>query len=167
MTHAISDSYIIPAIITRPKLKFALCQSSIATIQSTRKHSTKLYPKIEGEPSSLKCGQINLGYKVVVDQFECRVRFQTWYFCGNTIALTIFLGGTIFYYYVSLVVMVKPQFSLNGANTIQYTHCFYCQSNYIGIEIQGYNGDNGIFTSHGFDDFHSYKNKSFTLCGIG
>ena len=37
----------------------------------------------------------------------------------------------------------------------------------MGIEIQGYNGYNGILTNRGFEDFRSDKDKTFILCVIG
>ena len=67
----------------------------------------------------------------------------------------MFLGGTIFYDYASLVIRVEPQVSLDRDNNTQSTRHFEFVSMDLGIGIQGYHGYNGIFTSRGFEDFIS------------
>ena len=78
----------------------------------------------------------------------------------------MFFGGTIFYYHASLVICVKPQISLNVYDTIQSTHHFECLSKDIGVKIQLYHGDNGLFTSCGFEEFIYENNKILTFCRV-
>ena len=78
------------------EIKWYSCQFVIIKHQYTGNQSIKLYPQREGGPSSLKFGHIKPVYKVAVDNFEIRVRGQTWYSRGKTVALAMILGGNIF-----------------------------------------------------------------------
>ena len=48
-------------------------------------------------------------YKVAVDKFEIKVKYQIWYYRGKTVALEIFFGVNIFYGYYSFIIQFKPQ----------------------------------------------------------
>ena len=78
-----------------------------------------------------------------------------------------YCGGTIYCDHGSQLLHVGHQTSLGASDTVRSTKIFERMALSHGVAIQGYHGDNGIFTAQQFQAHLQSQNQTLKLSGVG
>ena len=145
----------------------ASCRYAHAMRTPTGKRRHSEVPEGEGGHGAIKGGDLKPGQRVSVDQYESRTRGRTWMSRGKTIAAAMFCGGTIFVDHASGLIHVEHQLSLGGSDTVRSARRFEQFSKHLGVKVQAYHGDNGIFNKEEFTSHLETNDQTMTFCGAG
>ena len=111
---------------------------------------------------SLKKNDVYPGRTVSMDQFVVPYKGRT----INNSASTI-VGGTIFVDHCYGRIFVHHQTDLGAASTLVGKQLLERDAHHLGIKLQHFVSDNGVFTSTLFRDDLDRKNQSLHLSGVG
>ena len=126
-------------------------------------NSTKKEEKI----GSLKQGKLNPGQTIYMDQLESRVRGRLFHTAGREPDRDKFCGTTVFCDGASGYIHVEHQVTLNASDTINAKTSFERAAMDLGVTVESYHTDNGIFNSHAFTKELAENYQSVTFSGVG
>ena len=81
------------------------------------------------------------------DQLVCSTPGKNFNANGQQNGHLSFKGGTIFYDAASHYMSLHPQISFTASETAQSILAFEREAATVGIEIKGYNTENGVYTA--------------------
>jgi transposase InsO family protein len=90
------------------------------------------------------------GHTVFSDQLESRVRGWLLYTAGREANTDKYCGSTVFCAAASSYMLVHHQVTLNATNTINSKTAFERKAQDLGVPIESYHTDNGIYSSVAF-----------------
>ena len=116
--------------------------------------------------------KLSPGELVSMDHFESTVRGRLWHTRGRERPEHQFVGGTIFFDHGSKAIFCYPQVSLGSSDTINSKDRFEHSLSQTGQHVHRYHSDNGVFTSHAFQESlkaprHTFPSPTNTLSGVG
>ena len=79
----------------------------------------------------------------------------------------MFSGGCIFFDHATGYVHIEHLINFTANKSILAKHCFEKHMLDMGITIQAYQSDNGIFTTHGFLDEIKCRLQNIKFSGMG
>jgi len=123
--------------------------------------------KREGHLGSLKEGQLKPGDRVFCDQLESRVRGRLLHTAGRKLDKDRFCGATIFVDAASGYIHVEFQVTLNATDSINALDSFERSSLHMGVAVNSYYTDNGIFKSKRFVHEIMKNSQSIRYSGVG
>jgi len=123
--------------------------------------------KREDHLGSLKEGQLKPGDRVFCDQLESRVRGRLLHTAGREPDKDRFCGATVFVDAASGYIHVEFQVTLNSTDSINALDSFERSSLHMGVSVNSYHADNGIFKSKRFVHEIMKNSQSIRYSGVG
>ena len=120
-----------------------------------------------GENTHIKANDLLPGQRVSVDQYVSKVKGRTIDSFGLEPDHEKYCGGTIYCDHGSQLLHVGHQTSLRATDTVRSTKIFERMALSNGVAIQGYHGDNGIFTAQQFEAHLLSQSQTLKLSGVG
>jgi len=111
--------------------------------------------------------QLIPGSRIFCDQLESRVRGRLLHTAGREPESDRFCGATVFYDAASGYIHVEPQVSLNASDTINAKMSFERKALEMGVVVDSYHTDNGIFNSKAFIKEIHDKSQAIRFSGVG
>jgi len=160
---ALGDSPLIRAAIKCTILpKCAACQFGKQRRRSTEADLTT--PVLN---HSITAGDLQPGERVSVDHFIGSTRGRLYTSRGHSKPETMYSGGCIFIDHASSYIHEEHQVSLTTHETLKSKHSFERVCFDMGVGIQAYQSDNGVFTSVGYAADLSILRQHQRLAGVG
>ena len=126
-----------------------------------------VHTKLPQRQGCLKRDQLIPGQRVFSDQYVSSLPGKNFNGRGHLNSTQGFKGGTIFCDAASNYMSIHHQQSFTGHETIQSMLAFERESNEIGITIQGYNTDNGVYTAKALIGKLQSDHQTLRLSGVG
>ena len=79
----------------------------------------------------------------------------------------MYCGGTLFNDHASSKIDVYHQVSLGASDTIRSKELYEQKAEEVGVKIQSYRGDNGVYKSKAFKDDLVRRGQTMTFSGVG
>ena len=115
----------------------------------------------------LKKDDLRPGDTVSTDQYECRIKGRLPYTKGKEDPKKMFSGGTLFVDHATGYIKVYNQVSLGGSDTVRSKELFELHAWEMGIKIQKYHGDNGVYKSKAYKDDLDKRHQEMSYSGVG
>ena len=147
-----------------PVPKCAACEFGKASRRPTETSTTR--PDSE-KTMELKQGDLIPGQCVSMDHYQCANPGRLYTSRGSTAVSDMYVGGSIFVDHATGFVMVNHQVSINGADSIHSKVRFEQSAKQVGVAIQQYHTDNGIFSTKTLLDELSQRQQRVRFAGTG
>ncbi len=115
----------------------------------------------------LKLNKLEPGDLVFSDQYESRLEGRNFTARGHSLSSQKYRGGTLFCDAASGKVSVIHQVGLTGTETVQAKLQFEREAASVGVSVQDYCTDNGIYTSKEFSSELLVKGQGIKHSGVG
>ena len=115
----------------------------------------------------LKEGKLTPGETIFVDQLESRVRGRLLHTAGREQDSDKFCGSTVFCDAASGFIHVEHQVTLNASDTINAKTAFERAAMDLGVTVDAYHTDNGIFKSQAFTKEIASNYQQIRFSGVG
>ena len=136
--------------------------------KQTRKHDgatiTSKNPDVVG---SLKEGITTPGQRIYSDQITSVHRGRLFHTAGAEATQDRFCGATIFVDGASGYIHTECQVTLNASDTINAKHKFERHALEMGVKVESYHTDNGIYKSQAFTEELSTNYQQIRFSGVG
>ena len=115
----------------------------------------------------LKREQLTPGQRIFSDQYVTSVPGKNFNGRGQQHGHLHYKGGTIFYDAASSYMSIHHQVSFTSHETIQSMMSFERECHSVGIKVQGYNTDNGVYTAKEITCKLMHDTQTLRLSGVG
>ena len=122
---------------------------------------------IRDEQGILKKDKLKPGELIFSDQYESRLPGRVFNSRGSTVHTQQMIGGTLFCDAASGRISVHNQVSLSASDTIASKLKFEREAMSVGVQVDSYCTDNGIYTSQEFLDELGKQDQTIRLSGVG
>ena len=112
-------------------------------------------------------GRLTPGQTIFCDQLESRLRGRLLHTAGREADRDKFCGSTVFCDAASGYIHVEHQVTLNATDTINAKTSFERQAMEMGVTVDSYHTDNGIFKSQAFTRELHEKYQNIRFSGVG
>ena len=107
------------------------------------------------------------GQTVFMDQLESRLKGRLLHTAGREPEQDRFCGTTLFCDAASHYIYVEHQVTLNSSDTINAKTSFERTLLEMGVTVDGYHTDNGVFKSHAFTRELAENFQTIRFSGVG
>ena len=159
-THALALSDL-------PKSAWPHCEACRYGKQVRTPDKTTITTKNPEAVGRLTEGRLTPGQTIFCDQLESRLRGRLLHTAGREADRDKFCGSTVFCDAASGYIHVEHQVTLNATDTINAKTSFERQAMEMGVTIDSYHTDNGIFKSQAFTRELHEKYQSIRFSGVG
>ena len=115
----------------------------------------------------LRKGDLQPGQRVSADHYQSAVPGRLYSSRGGASRADMFTGGCIFVDHASGLVQVLHQVSLSAIDTVKSKLKFERMAAELGVKIQSYHTDNGVFTSTAFMENVMEHKQNIRFSGVG
>jgi hypothetical protein len=135
----------------------ARCQMLPSTVQKT----------VVSHEGAIKADDLVQGQCVSVDHFECTAKGRLYESRGKTTKDSMYQGGCLFIDHASGYVHVEHQVSFSTTDTLRSKHLFERSCLDMGVVVQAYQSDNGVFSSKDFTSEIEKYTQNIQFSGVG
>lgn len=135
--------------------------------QTRRPDETTTTSKRSDHQGNLLVNQLTPGDRIFVDHLESRTRGRLFHTAGHEPAADKFCGAMVFCDAASGYIHVEPQVTLNATDTILAKDSFERMALQLGITVNAYHTDNGVFKSQRFVHEIHTNAQSIRFSGVG
>ena len=150
-----------------PLSEAPVCEACKYGKQTRRPDGTTTTVKNPSTTGSLKEGFTVPGQCIFSDQLTSVQRGRLFHTAGCESTKDQFCGATIFVDAASGYIFVECQVTLDATNTINAKNNFERHSLEMGVAVQSYHTDNGIYKSKAFTEELTTKYQSIRFSGVG
>ena len=143
------------------------CASCAQGRQTRTPDKTTITKKVAESVGALKEGILRPGQRVFCDQLESRILGRLLHTAGREQDKDKYKGTTLFCDGASGYIHVEHQVSFSAADTIMALESFEREASRMGVTIDSYLSDNGIFKSRAFVDKIASNQQSIRFSGVG
>ena len=144
-----------------------LCSSCAFGKQVRKPDGTTTTSKNPAVVGSLKEGFLVPGARVFADQLVSFVRGRLLHTAGREPLKDRFCGSTVFCDAASGYIHVEHQVTFNASDSIMAKESFERMALHMGVTIESYHTDNGIFKSKAFVDEIIKNEQVIRYSGVG
>ena len=112
-------------------------------------------------------GKLVPGQTIFMDQLESRLKGRLLHTAGREPEHDKFCGSTLFCDAASHYIHVEHQVTLNSSDTINAKTSFERTLLEMGVSVDGYHTDNGVFKSHAFTRELAQNYQKIRFSGVG
>ena len=134
-----------------------MCEACKYGKQTRRPDGTTKVSRLTHKDGALKQGFTMPGQRVFSDQLIFVHRGRLFHTAGAESIDDKFCGATIFVDAASGFMFAEPQVTLNASDTINAKHKFERQAMELGVQIESYHTDNGVYKSKAFTEESKYQ----------
>ena len=132
--------------------------------QPTNTTVTGRVPETEG---SLKNNDLFPGQRVSMDHFICSAKGRLYDSLGKSKDQVMFQGGCLFVDHASGYIHVEHQVSISASESIEAKLKFERVCYDMGVKVQAYQSDNGVFDSAAYTKELLGTNQQVRFSGVG
>jgi hypothetical protein len=149
------------------KTVYPKCATCLFSKQERRPKPGKVIKIDKNVTGTLSKGKLQPGDLIFSDQYESSLGGRIYTDKGHPNHAFKYRGGTLFCDASSGYIYIANQITLSSTETISSTFKFEKEALSAGVEIKGYQTDNGIYTSKAFREKLSSQNQSLRLSAVG
>ena len=142
----------------------AACRYGKQTRLPDKTTTTKKNPESIG---ALKEGHLTPGSKIFCDQLESRVRGRLPHTAGREPERDRYCGSSVFCDSALGLIHLEHQVSLNASDSIMAKDNFERMAQEVGVSIDSYHTDNGIFKSRKYVEALRKQDQTIRYSGVG
>ena len=136
--------------------------------KQVRKHDgTTTISRNEDTVGALKCDQTVPGMRIFSDQSHSAVPGRRFHTAGREAPHDKFCGTTLFVDAASNYIYAVHQVTLNASDTINAKVEFERHCRDMGVEVDSYHTDNGVYKSQAFTEEIARNSQSIRFSGVG
>ena len=150
-----------------PSTEILKCSSCIQGGMERVPIKGNVHTKSPSQQGKLKREQLTPGQRIFSDQYVSSLPGKNFNGRGHLHSTRGFKGGTVFCDAASSYISIYHQQSFTGHETIESMIAFERESTEVGINIQGYNTDNGVYTAKTLIHKLQSNNQILRLSGVG
>ena len=143
------------------------CKACLYGKQVRRHHEATTTVKNPHMIGNLKAGQLKPGERIFCDQLESRIRGRRLHTAGREPDRDKFCGSTVFCDAASNYLHVEHQVTLSASETINSKTSFERKAREMGVTVDEYHTDNGIFKSKEFMEEIATNYQNIRFSGVG
>ena len=128
---------------------------------------TTVTSKVKEKEGALKVGLLEPGQRIFSDQLVSHQSGRLFHTAGRESEEKQFCGSTVFVDGASGYLHVEPQVTLNASDTINAKLKFEQLAMEMGVKVDSYHTDNGIYKSRAFTEELASNYQSITFSGVG
>lgn len=135
--------------------------------KQTRLSSPGRHTVPDDTAGNLTKGDLLPGQRVSVDHFKGGVKGRLYESKGKTHPDQMLSGSCIFVDHASKYIHIAHQVSLDAVSTLAAKHSFEAITRDVGVSIQSYHSDNGVFSSHAYAQDLLANSQTQRFSGVG
>ena len=135
--------------------------------QTRRPDNTTTVSKKPEKEGVLKEGFTVPGMRIFSDQLTSIHPGRLFHTAGRELSQNQFCGATIFVDAASGYLFAVPQVTLNASDTINAKHEFERHALEMGVVVDAYHTDNGVYKSKAFTEELAQNYQNITFSGVG
>lgn len=169
--NALHSGPILPAVndaVTRcdvSKVKCAACL--LAKAKRRTPDSTQGYKSKNPGDMLLKRNHLRPGQCLSCDHYVSPEKGRRVDGYGKRTKFDGYVGGAIYVDHASAKIFHHPQSSLSAADTLRGKQIIEQEAHDLGIKIESYHSDNGIFAQKEFKNHCEQQKQTLSYCGVG
>ena len=115
----------------------------------------------------MKVGFTEPGQRIFSDQLVSMQKGRLFHTAGRESEDSQFCGSTVFVDAASGYIHVEHQVTLNASDTINAKHNFERMAMELGVTVDSYHTDNGVYKSKAFTEELATNYQSIRFSGVG
>ena len=150
-----------------PPSEAPMCEACKYGKQTRRPDGATTVAKVKEKEGALKHGLTEPGQRIFSDQLVSVHRGRLFHTAGTEREDSQFCGATVFVDAASGYIFAEPQVTLNASDTINAKHKFERHAMELGVTVESYHTDNGIYKSKAFTEELAQNYQSIRFSGVG